>query len=93
MACGCPVICSNTTSLPEVCGPAFDPADPASTGAVLYFNPTDQEELADRIRSVMAMVPETARRMSLNGIARAGQFNWDRCASQTWAALNELALS
>jgi glycosyltransferase involved in cell wall biosynthesis len=93
MACGCPVICSNATSLPEVCGPAFDPNDSASTGAVLYFNPTDQEQLASRIRSVMAMNPAAARRMTLNGIAWTGQFNWDRCASQTWAVLKELSLS
>ncbi len=33
MACGCPVIASNATSIPEVCGNAvgyFDPASPAS---------------------------------------------------------------
>jgi glycosyltransferase involved in cell wall biosynthesis len=93
MACGCPVVCSNTTSLPEVCGPAFDPAQPASTGAALYFDPKDPDQLAARIRDVMAMPVEAARRMSLNGFTRAGQFNWDRCASQTWAALNELIRS
>jgi glycosyltransferase involved in cell wall biosynthesis len=93
MACGCPVICSNSTSLPEIGGPEFDAADPASTGAVLYFNPTDREQLAHQIRRVMEMPPEEARRMSRNGIAWAGRFNWDRCASQTWAALKELALS
>jgi len=93
MACECPVICSNTTSLPEVCGPAFDPAEPASTGAALYFDPQDPDQLAARIRDVMAMPVEAARRMSLNGFAQAGQFNWDRCASQTWAVLNELIRS
>jgi len=93
MACGCPVICSNATSLPEVCGPAFDPADPASTGALLYFNPTDQEKLAAQIRSVLAMNSETTQRMTRNGLAWAGQFNWDRCAAQTWAVLKDLSLS
>ena len=90
MACGCPVICSNATSLPEVCGPAFDAADPASTGAVLYFSPLDEEELTARLRSVMEMPDETARRMSRNGIARADRFDWNRCASRTWTMLEEL---
>lgn len=93
MACGCPVICSNATSLPEVCGLEFNPADPHSTGAVLYFNPTDGEQLAERIRSMMGMAPESVERMRLNGIAQAARFNWDRCASQTWAVLKELMIA
>jgi glycosyltransferase involved in cell wall biosynthesis len=90
MACGCPVICSNATSLPEVCGPAFDAKDPASTGAVVYFNPKDHDELGAQLRQVLAMDAETTQRMKLNGMSRAGQFNWDRCATQTWAVLREL---
>jgi len=93
MACGCRVVCSNATSLPEVCGPAFDPKDPASTGAVVYFDPNDQEQLVAQLQVVLAMNTEAANRMKLNGINRAAHFSWDRCASQTWAVLKELLQS
>ncbi|MFO1490436.1 MAG: glycosyltransferase [Kiritimatiellia bacterium] len=45
MACGCPVICSRATSLPEVVG-----------DAALLFDPTDPEELAARLRAVVLPV-------------------------------------
>jgi glycosyltransferase involved in cell wall biosynthesis len=93
MACGCPVICSDATSLPEACGPPFDPADEASTGAVLYFDPTKPDQLVSRLRTVMALQPEIAHRLSRNGILWAGRFHRDRCASETWAILNELISS
>jgi glycosyltransferase involved in cell wall biosynthesis len=88
MACGTPVLCSNTTSLPEVCGPEFDPSDPSS--AVLYFDPENVSELAARLVQALEMDLETVRRISVQGRARAGQFTWDRCAAQTAAVLREL---
>lgn len=42
MACGCPVVCSNRTSLPELGG-----------NAVVYFNPTDEQDMAKKIISVI----------------------------------------
>jgi len=65
MACGCPVACSNATSLPEVCGDAarlFDPEDPAAIAAA--------------VRDVLAAPGEWAAK----GIARAARFTWDACA-------------
>jgi glycosyltransferase involved in cell wall biosynthesis len=91
MACGCPVLCSNTTSLPEVCGPAFEPSDACSGGGVLYFDPTQAEEIAARIRQVVEFDSETTGRLVRNGRARAREFTWDRCVSQTWAILSRLA--
>jgi glycosyltransferase involved in cell wall biosynthesis len=88
MACGCPTVSSRATCLPEVCGAEFDPADPASTGATLYFDPNDPEELAQQIRRVLALSPETRGRLRQNGFARAQVFNWGRCAAQTSAVLD-----
>jgi glycosyltransferase involved in cell wall biosynthesis len=90
MACGCPVACSSATSLPEVCGPAFDPANPASTGAALYFDPLDAEEMAAALRTALEMPRETRARLVANGLARSRQFSLERCAAQTWAVLEEL---
>jgi glycosyltransferase involved in cell wall biosynthesis len=90
MACGTPVVCSNTTSLPEVCGPAFVPDDRFSTGAVFYFDPADVPGLAAQLARAMELPPALAERLSVNGRMRAGQFTWGRCADLTAAVLREL---
>jgi glycosyltransferase involved in cell wall biosynthesis len=93
MACGTPVLSSHATSLPEVGGPAFDPADRGSTGAVLYFDPTDISELVFQLGRVMELGSGDRQRLAVNGRARAALFTWDRCAAQTAAVLRELSLS
>ena len=74
MACGTPVLTSNTTSLPEVVGDAaltVDPADEAAIAEALHQLATD-----DALR----------KRMSEAGRARAAPFTWARCAAETVAA-------
>jgi len=71
MACGCPVACSNTTSLPELI---------ADAGAT--FDPTSVDDLADAIR--IAWNDETARaRMRTAGLNRVRRFDWNTTAHQT----------
>lgn len=56
MACGCPVVCSRTSSLPEVCGEAALYVDPLRTEdlargiAALTRDPALREELRERGR-------------------------------------------
>ena len=78
MASGCPVVCSNTTSLPEVAGDAALPVDPH-----------DAEGLAEAIRTVLC---DGDLRLALRerGLARARQFTWRRHALQTLAAIRKL---
>jgi glycosyltransferase involved in cell wall biosynthesis len=66
MASGCPVVCGNRTSLPEVAG-----------DAALLVEPEDPEALAEAIRRVLT---DTALRADLRarGLAQAGRFSWDR---------------
>ncbi len=68
MCCGCPVIVSNTSSLPEVCG-----------DAALYCDPADPATLAAQLRRLL---DSPALRMELReaGFARARQFGWDKAA-------------
>jgi glycosyltransferase involved in cell wall biosynthesis len=68
---GCPVICSNSSSLPEVGGEA-----------VLYFNAGDSDGL---LKSAEDVLYEPALRDQLvqNGLARANEFSWDRTFEQT----------
>jgi glycosyltransferase involved in cell wall biosynthesis len=71
MAYGCPVLCSNTSSLPEVVGEAaelFDPRDPA-----------DIYEAIDRVVSSK----ERSSTLIARGHERIKQFSWEKCAIET----------
>jgi glycosyltransferase involved in cell wall biosynthesis len=75
MACGVPVISSNSSSLPEVGG-----------DAALYFNPTDAEQLAHHMNSI---VVNDGIRMELidKGFNRIKEFSWDKAAVETYEVL------
>lgn len=70
MTHGCPVACSNASSLPEVGGDAVE-----------YFDPEEPEAVARALRAVT----EPSRRATLisAGRNRAEFFTWDRCAMET----------
>lgn len=71
MACGTPVITSNASSMPEVAG-----------DAALLVTPTEADELAGAIERVLD--DEVLRgRMREQGLKRAGEFSWERCARET----------
>jgi glycosyltransferase involved in cell wall biosynthesis len=70
MACGVPVVCSNTSSLPEVAG-----------DAALLVNPLD----VDGLSAAMVRVLEDAalrKTMISRGLAQAARFTWERSARQ-----------
>jgi len=73
MACGVPVITSNTTSLPEVVG------DAGCTVA-----PTDTEGVVQALRMILDN-PEIANSMRQKGRERARMFSWEHCARETLA--------
>jgi glycosyltransferase involved in cell wall biosynthesis len=68
MSCGCPVISSDATSLPEVCG-----------NAALYCNPYDPQDIAAKISSLLS---DRNRRAELReaGRQRAAQWTWEKAA-------------
>lgn len=75
MACGVPVICSNTSSLPEVAG-----------NAALLFDPLDVEELSAAM--ARGLEDEALRqRMTERGLAQAARFTWQRSAQQLLDAI------
>jgi glycosyltransferase involved in cell wall biosynthesis len=80
MACGCPVVTSNLSSLPEVAGDAALLVDPASA-----------EEIADAIASLWCH-EEQRLDLAARGIARARGFTWERTARET-AAVYDAILS
>jgi glycosyltransferase involved in cell wall biosynthesis len=77
MACGAPVITSNTSSMPEVAG-----------GAALLVDPADTAGLAAAIQDVVrsAALREDLRR---RGFERVRAFSWERAARETVAVFRE----
>jgi glycosyltransferase involved in cell wall biosynthesis len=72
MACGCPVITSNTSSLPEVV-----------KDAGIMFNPYCVDELVKIMYEVL--IDESLRiELSRKGLERAKLFNWRKTAEETW---------
>lgn len=71
MAHACPVICSNTSSLPEVVGKAAE-----------LFNPADDDALRAAIERVAYSDDGIARLCSL-GEERVRRFSWRKCADDT----------
>ena len=80
MAAGVPVVSSNRSALPEVCG-----------GAAIYVDPFRTEELTEALRRVAA---DEDLRLTLAGAGRqqAARFTWARAAEQTMACYRELGL-
>jgi glycosyltransferase involved in cell wall biosynthesis len=77
MACGTPVVASNTSSLPEVVGEGGLLVDPGDPGA-----------MADALVALAAN-PELRDQLAEAGRTRAVSFTWTRCARETLAVLHE----
>jgi glycosyltransferase involved in cell wall biosynthesis len=75
MASGCPVICSNTTSLPEIAG-----------NAALMVDPNDYERFAEAILQVDHNRDLRADLIQ-RGFAQSSLFSWRRNALETIAVL------
>jgi len=71
MACGAPVITSNTTALPEVAG-----------DAALLVNPEDTMAIAQAMRRVLDE-PDLRAALRARGFAHARQFTWAQTARAT----------
>jgi glycosyltransferase involved in cell wall biosynthesis len=77
MLCGCPVVASNSSSIPEVCGDAAN-----------YFNPQNSIEML----SAIELLVENVNNRSLlieKGRKRANEFSWNNSAIKLRAALAE----
>ena len=71
MQCGCPVLCSNTASLPEVLG-----------DAAIYFDPFDIGDIAKTINKFLSE-PLLQDQLREKGYARSDQFKWSTTAQKT----------
>ena len=75
LACGCPVVCSNSSSLPEVAG-----------GAALYHHPLDTLSLQTQLRRLLTQ-PGLRQELIQKGLEQAALFSWDTAAQKTLQVL------
>jgi len=87
MACGTPVIVSNSSSLPEVVG---DPSVGPDQAAALIVPPTDADALAEAMRRLLADADLRAE-LRARGLARARCFSWRATAARTLAVYRAAA--
>ncbi len=78
MACGCPIICSNVSSLPEVAG-----------DAALLVDPLDVDKLTSEMVRVLRDL-ELRSDLRKRGLAQASTFSWDRTARETIAVYRKV---
>jgi glycosyltransferase involved in cell wall biosynthesis len=79
MACGCPVISSNVSSMPEVAGEAAILVDPLSVTEI-------------RAAMVRVLTDNGQRdKMMEAGLKQAATFSWKRCAGETVSLLRTVA--
>jgi glycosyltransferase involved in cell wall biosynthesis len=79
MACGCPVLISDNSSLREIGG-----------DAAAYFNALDSKSVADAIIRVMND-QELLNQMSEKGLWHSAEFDWHKSAESTWAFYEKIA--
>jgi glycosyltransferase involved in cell wall biosynthesis len=79
MACGTPVVCSNSSSLPEV-----------TDDAALLVDPGDVEGWRRALERIITD-GELRTELRRKGILRAAEFSWERTAQATWEVIEALA--
>jgi glycosyltransferase involved in cell wall biosynthesis len=72
MACGVPVVCSNTSSMPEIVG-----------DAAITLDPQDTDAWVAALTEVLGKEDLRAQ-MRMKGLERAETFSWQETATQTW---------
>ena len=78
MACGCPVIAANATSIPEVVGDAG-----------ILIDPMDESGLADAIRN--AIINQNLRKKLIHdGLVKSQSFSWWKAAKETEEVYREM---
>ena len=78
MSCGCPVISSNASSLPEVYG-----------DAALGFSPNSVEALMECLKKIII---DTSLKKNLitKGYRQSSKFSWEKCAKETFLIYEKL---
>lgn len=79
MACGCPVVTSNCSSLPEISGQA-----------ALYVNPLSVTDISHALKLANELGSEKRQSLIQAGFAQARQFSWEKTAKETLKLYQEV---
>lgn len=77
MQCETPVITSNTTSLPEICG-----------DAAILVNPNEIPEISDAMRQIYQNEPQRFNLIE-KGKVQCQKFSWDKTANLMWDCIQK----
>jgi glycosyltransferase involved in cell wall biosynthesis len=77
MQCQTPIICSNTTSMPEIAG-----------NAAILVNPFEVNEISKAMVDLYQN-ENTRQQLILNGIKRKDNFSWDKSANLLWDSITK----
>lgn len=80
MQSGCPVITSNNSTLPEVCG-----------DAAYYVNPNNENEIAESIVDILSN-DRLRKKLIQNGLQRAQKFTWEKTSFEHLKIINRILL-
>jgi len=73
LACGTPVIASNSTSLPEILG-----------DSAIYFNPRNPQEIAQVANQILTD-NSLYQELKIRGLEQVKKYSWQKCARETLA--------
>ncbi|MFN5070753.1 MAG: glycosyltransferase, partial [Cyclobacteriaceae bacterium] len=77
LACGVPVVASNRTSIPEICG-----------DAAVYFDPERPDDIAEKINLILAD-QKLYEQKKAEALRQAKKFNWGESATRLLSFLNK----
>lgn len=79
MQCAVPVVASNKSSIPEICG----------EGNAIFFDPNDPDDMAEKIFEVTSQ-KSLRERLIARGLERVKQFSWKKMAKETLEVYNQI---
>jgi len=79
MKCGTPVVVSNISSIPEICG----------EGNAILFNPYSVDDIAEKINSLY-LDSELQAKLVSKGMKRAQEFSWEKMSDETYKLITNL---
>lgn len=80
MKCGTPVVASNISSIPEICG----------DGNAILFDPYSIDDIAAKIDSLYRD-PALQAELVEKGLSRAQEFSWQKMAERTYDLIKNIA--
>jgi len=73
MSCGCPVICGQNSSLPEVAG-----------NVAIYADVTDARDLSKKMLAILNLSKNERELIIKKGLDQAAKFSWEKTAKETY---------